>query len=80
MITIPQTQSESPDVAEPGEERGAFLMATFVLLANFTDQGIRNIKDTIGRAEAFQEMAKKSGIAIKQLSWSSRRHCGFPSA
>ncbi|MGC2408708.1 MAG: hypothetical protein WA441_01495 [Methyloceanibacter sp.] len=55
-------------------------MATFVLLANFTDQGIRNIKDTIGRAEAFQEMAKKSGIAIKQLSWSSRRHCGFPSA
>ena len=36
-------------------------MPSFVLLQNFTDQGARNIKDTIGRAEAFQDMAKKSG-------------------
>ena len=37
-------------------------MPTFVLLANFTDQGVRNFKDTIGRAEAFQDMTKKSGV------------------
>ena len=36
-------------------------MPTFVLLTNFTDQGVRNIKNTIGRAEAFQDMARKSG-------------------
>ena len=38
-------------------------MSTFIVLASFTDQGIRNVKETIGRAEAFKEMAKKSGVA-----------------
>jgi uncharacterized protein with GYD domain len=40
-------------------------MATFVVLAGFTDQGIRNVKETISRAEAFKEMAKKSGITSR---------------
>ena len=44
-------------------------MATFVVLAGFTDQGIRNVKETIGRAEAFKEMAKKSGITVKDMYW-----------
>ena len=44
-------------------------MATFIVLAGFTDQGIRNVKETIGRAEAFKEMAKKSGITIKDIYW-----------
>jgi uncharacterized protein with GYD domain len=44
-------------------------MATFIVLAGFTDQGIRNVKETIGRAEAFKEMAKKSGITVKDLYW-----------
>ncbi len=38
-------------------------MATYFMLVHFTDQGIRDINDTIGRAEAFQAMAKKSGRA-----------------
>jgi uncharacterized protein with GYD domain len=33
------------------------------------DQGIRNVKETIGRAEAFKEMAKKSGVTVKDLYW-----------
>jgi uncharacterized protein with GYD domain len=41
----------------------------FVVLAGFTDQGIRNVKETIGRAEAFKEMAKKTGITVKDLYW-----------
>ena len=36
-------------------------MALYVILANFTDQGVRNIKDTPKRAEAFKEMAVKAG-------------------
>jgi uncharacterized protein with GYD domain len=44
-------------------------MATFIVLASFTDQGIRNVKETIGRAEAFKEMVKKSGVAVKDLYW-----------
>jgi uncharacterized protein with GYD domain len=45
-------------------------MATFIVLAGFTDQGIRNVKETIGRAEAFKQMAKKS----KDLYWTLGRH------
>jgi uncharacterized protein with GYD domain len=44
-------------------------MATFVVLAGFTDQGIRNVKETISRSEAFKEMARKSGITVKDLYW-----------
>jgi uncharacterized protein with GYD domain len=44
-------------------------MSTFVVLASFTDQGIRNVKETVGRAEAFKEMAKKSGVTVKDLYW-----------
>ena len=42
-------------------------MATFIVLASFTDQGVRNVKETIGRAETFKEMAKKGGVAVKDL-------------
>jgi uncharacterized protein with GYD domain len=44
-------------------------MATFVVLAGFTDQGIKNVKETVSRAEAFKEMAKKSGVTVKDLYW-----------
>ena len=42
-------------------------MATFIVLASFTDQGIRNVKETVGRAETFKEMAKKGGVAQEPL-------------
>ena len=41
-------------------------MATFVVLASFTDQGVRNVKETIGRAEAFT--ALPSRIFIGRLA------------
>ena len=44
-------------------------MATYVLLVSFTDQGIRNVKDTTKRAEAFRELAKKVGATVKDLYW-----------
>jgi uncharacterized protein with GYD domain len=44
-------------------------MATYVMLANFTDQGIRNVKDTVKRAEAFRELAKGAGVTVKDLYW-----------
>jgi len=42
-------------------------MATFITLGNFTDQGIRNIKDTVKRAEAFRAAAEKIGVKVKEL-------------
>ena len=44
-------------------------MATFIVLASFTDQGIRAVKETSKRAEAFKEMAKKMGVTIKDMYW-----------
>jgi uncharacterized protein with GYD domain len=34
-----------------------------------SDQGVRNVKETISWAEAFKAMAKKSGITVKDLCW-----------
>jgi uncharacterized protein with GYD domain len=44
-------------------------MATFVVLASFTDQGIRNVKETISRADAFKKMAKECGVTVKDMYW-----------
>ncbi|MTD93946.1 GYD domain-containing protein [Hyphomicrobium sp. xq] len=49
-------------------------MATFVVLASFTEQGIRNVKETVARAEAFKEMAKSSGVTVKDMYWTLGRH------
>ena len=49
-------------------------MTTYFMLVHFTDQGIRDIKDTIGRAEAFEAMAKKSGVTLKELFWTMGRY------
>lgn len=40
-------------------------MATFISLINFTDQGIRNVKDSPARFEAFKAMAEKLDVAVK---------------
>ncbi|MBI4754821.1 MAG: GYD domain-containing protein [Betaproteobacteria bacterium] len=40
-------------------------MATFISLVNFTDQGIRNIKESPDRFDAFRTMAEKMGLAVK---------------
>jgi uncharacterized protein with GYD domain len=44
-------------------------MATYVVLGQFTDQGIRNVKDTGKRAEALKDMARKVGGSIKEVYW-----------
>lgn len=44
-------------------------MATYILLGGFTDQGIRNVKDTTKRAEALRAMSKKVGVTVKELYW-----------
>ena len=44
-------------------------MATFITLLNFTDQGIRNVKDSPARYEAFNAMAEKLGVTVKGVYW-----------
>ena len=44
-------------------------MATYVVLSNFTEQGIRNVKDTTKRADAVRELAGKMGCEMKSIYW-----------
>ena len=44
-------------------------MATFIMQLNFTDQGIRNVKDSPARFEAFQAMAQGLGVTVKSAFW-----------
>jgi uncharacterized protein with GYD domain len=44
-------------------------MAMYVSLVQFTDQGIRNVKDTIKRSEAAMADAEKMGMKIVEAFW-----------
>jgi len=44
-------------------------MPTYVVLSNFTEQGLRNIKDTPKRAEAYKALAKQHGCTVKEVLW-----------
>lgn len=49
-------------------------MSTYVILGNYSDQGIRNVKETTKRAEAFRNFAKKMGVAVKEIYWTMGRY------
>ena len=44
-------------------------MATYIVLANFTEQGIKNVTDSPKRSEAAKAMAQKLGITLKDMYW-----------
>lgn len=49
-------------------------MVTYIVLATFTDQGIKNAKDSPKRAEAFRQMAKTFGVTVKDIFWTQGRY------
>jgi uncharacterized protein with GYD domain len=44
-------------------------MATYIVLTSFTDQGIRNVKESTKRADGVRELAKKFGVTAKEFFW-----------
>jgi uncharacterized protein with GYD domain len=44
-------------------------MATYVTLFSFTEQGLRDIKDTVKRAETAKRAGSEIGINIKEILW-----------
>jgi len=44
-------------------------MANYILLATYTEQGLKGIKDTVKRTEAVRGLAKKAGLAMKESYW-----------
>ena len=44
-------------------------MAIYISLNSFTDQGVRNIKDTTKRVDDFRKAGKKLGVTLKEVYW-----------
>jgi uncharacterized protein with GYD domain len=44
-------------------------MPTYVSLINWTDQGVKNYRDTLARAETFRELTHKAGGQVRELLW-----------
>jgi uncharacterized protein with GYD domain len=39
----------------------------FICSINWTDQGIRNVKDSVKRAQAAKDLGKKMGVDLKEV-------------
>jgi uncharacterized protein with GYD domain len=44
-------------------------MTTYVSLVNWTDQGIKNYRDTTQRAADFTKLAESNGGHVRELLW-----------
>ena len=44
-------------------------MPRYVVLVNWTDQGIENVKQTIGRTDHGGDIAEKHGLKLEQAYW-----------
>jgi uncharacterized protein with GYD domain len=44
-------------------------MPTYVSLINWTDQGIKNFRDSTERAEDFSKLVERSGGTVRELLW-----------
>jgi len=49
-------------------------MATYIVLVNYTEQGIRSVKDTTKRADAVRELAKKFGATVREFYWTMGKY------
>jgi uncharacterized protein with GYD domain len=50
------------------------IMATYVTLYNFTEQGLKTIKDTVKRTEAAKKAAEAMGMRVKEVVWTQGQY------
>ncbi len=49
-------------------------MPTYVILMNWTDQGVRTDRDTVRRRDQADALADKHGARIEQVYWTMGHH------
>ena len=49
-------------------------MSTYIILANYTSIGIRNINGTTQRARDFKSETEKAGVKVKDIYWTMGNH------
>jgi len=54
---------------EAGGGRRRRAMPTYVAFINWTDQGIRNVRDTLQRADRADQLGEKYGVQLEHPYW-----------
>ncbi|MDB5081867.1 MAG: hypothetical protein JWP00_3791 [Chloroflexi bacterium] len=49
-------------------------MLTYVTLFNWTEQGVKNVKDTVSRVEKSRQMAEKMGGRLVTVLWTQGKY------
>lgn len=49
-------------------------MAINVSLVNFTEQGIKSIKDSPQRAKAFRDLCKQQGVQVREILYTTGQY------
>lgn len=49
-------------------------MPSYVVLINFTEQGLRTVKNTVSRADAAKEAAAGFGVKMKEILWTQGQY------
>jgi uncharacterized protein with GYD domain len=52
------------------------MKTTYLVLLNFTDQGVRNIKESPHRATAWKQKAEASGVKVVAQLWTAGEYDG----
>jgi uncharacterized protein with GYD domain len=66
-LTAGATAREHGDIVTEGD--GGITMPTYVSLINWTDQGIRDFRQSTQRAEDFSKLVESSGGTVRELLW-----------
>ena len=49
-------------------------MPQYIVLANWTEQGIRQVKDTVQRGEQFKQLVQQAGGTVHGVFWTQGRY------
>jgi uncharacterized protein with GYD domain len=49
-------------------------VATYIALVDWTDQGVRNFKDTVDRYETAQNQMRSQGVEFRTVYWTLGAH------
>lgn len=49
-------------------------MSTYVSLINWTEQGLKNVKQSTNRAKAFRDLADKMKVKVREIHWTMGRY------
>lgn len=68
LVTVPR-YSRGVSYPQGKREKGETVVPTYVGLLSWTDQGIRNVRDTLQRADRADQLGEKYGVRLERLYW-----------